>query len=444
MRTKSMTVRDGELWVGEYRVSDLAKAYQTPLYVYDEVGILDKINTYENFFKSDKFNCEVIYASKAFIAPYLCKLLDRHGFGIDAVSAGDMYLINKSNFPMNRVVLHGNNKSEEELTMAIDMGVEYIVVDSYTELVKLERIANLRNKPINTLIRINPGIHADTHAYIETSLLSSKFGESIHDEEILNKMVAIYKSSQVLRLDGFHAHIGSQINNPKSFVAETKTMMNFIRRFQEKYQITINTLDLGGGFGIKYRDEDLEINLEHILKEIIKYAEIGIQKNNLSINKLMIEPGRSLIGDSGFTLYHCGGLKTSFGGKKYLFIDGGMADNIRPALYQAKYTVEVANRIKPVIEEDDEEEYNLLNFYDVVGKCCETGDIVAENVNLGEVHKNDTIIVYSTGAYCYSMSMNYNGLVRGAVIFVNGKEIREVIKRQSYEDLVSTCNFKEE
>ena len=440
MKTKSMQVINGELYMGDFKLSDLAKQYKTPLYVYDEEGILDKIETFKKHFVSEQFECEIIYASKAFIAPYLCKILETHHFGIDAVSAGDMYLIKKSGFPMNRVVLHGNNKSDEELELGIDLGLEYIIVDSYSELVKLERIASQKQKRVNTLFRINPGIHAHTHAYIETSLLSSKFGESIHDEEIINRIISIYKNSEFLHLDGFHAHIGSQINNPKSFVAEAKTMMNFIRRFQERSQIVINTLNLGGGFGIKYTDDDLEINLEWILKEIIKTVEHGILKNGLSIKKLMIEPGRSIVGDSGITLYTCGGMKTSFGGKRYLCIDGGMADNIRPALYQAKYTVGVADRTTH-IDEDDYDYTLKYEFFDVVGKCCETGDIVAENVNLGEVHKNDTIVVYATGAYCYSMSMNYNSLLRGGVIFVKKDKVKVAIKRQTYEDLVHTCNF---
>lgn len=438
-----MSVKGETLYVGSKSLVDLANTYSTPLYVYDEVGLEDKIRIFKDNFKSTKFKCEIIYASKAFIAPYLCKMLYKAGFGIDAVSSGDMYLIDKSGFPMNRVILHGNNKSIEELNSGIDYGLEYIVVDSYTELVKLERIANEKKKTVNTLFRINPGIHADTHAYIETSLLSSKFGESIHDEEILSKIMNIYRESKYLILDGFHSHIGSQINNPRSFVAEVKTMLNFIKRFENKYNHPIHTLDLGGGFGIKYLEEDKEINLELILKEIVRATEEGILKNKLSIKKLMIEPGRAIVGDSGFTLYKCGGLKSTFGGKKYLFIDGGMSDNIRPALYQAKYTVEVANRIKPPLTEDEEYEH-LLSVYDVVGKCCESGDIIAQNVNISEVKKDDTLIVYSTGAYTYSMSMNYNGLTRGAVIFVKNDKVTEVIKKESLADLVKTYNFEVE
>lgn len=436
-----MKVIGENLYIGEYSLAELANKYQTPLYVYDEVGILNKINTFKKNFQSNKLTCEIVYASKAFIAPYLCKILKEEDFGIDAVSSGDLYLIEKSGFPMNKVILHGNNKSLDELNLGIDLGLEYIIVDSYTELIKLEALAKEKQKLVRTLFRLNPGIHADTHAYIETSLLSSKFGESIHDEEMLSKIMGVYNNSKNLILEGFHSHIGSQINNPRSFVAEVKTMLNFIKRFESRYNYKIETLNLGGGFGIKYLEDDKEINLELILKEIIKATEEGIQKNSLNIKKLMIEPGRSIVGDSGFTLYKCGGLKTTFGGKKYLFIDGGMSDNIRPALYQAKYTVEVANRIKPPLTEDEEYD-NLLNCYDVVGKCCESGDIIALNVNINEVKKDDTIVVYSTGAYTYSMSMNYNGLTRGAVIFVNNYKITEVIRKETHADLVKTYNFE--
>ncbi len=436
-----MYVKDGNLYLGNYSLEDLRKMYQSPLYVYDEAGIENKIKIFKDNFKSDKFECEIVYASKAFIAPYLCNILNREGLSIDAVSKGDLYLINKSKFPMNKVILHGNNKSTEELNMGIDLGVEYIIVDNYRELQRLEKIVEERKTHVNTLFRINPGIQAETHEYIGTGTMSSKFGESIHDEEILGKIMKVYNRCEYLNLEGFHSHIGSQINNPVSFVAATKTMLNFIRRFEARHNHRVETLDLGGGFGIKYLDQDIEIDLVKILSAIVSTVEEEIAKRDLSIKKLMIEPGRSIVGDSGFTLYEVGGLKTTFAGKKYIFIDGGMADNIRPALYGAKYTVEVANKIKDNLD-DDEKYENLLNFYDVVGKCCESGDIISLDTWVPEVKVGDTIIVYATGAYTYSMSMNYNGLTRGAVIFVKGDKITEVIKKESLEDLVKTCNFE--
>jgi len=425
---------NGELYVGERKLSELAKTFQTPLYVYDEAGILDKIRIFETFFQSRKFACKVIYASKAFLAPRLCHILNDHHFGIDAVSAGDLHLIQKSGFDPHRIVLHGNNKSDEELELGISLGVEYIVVDNYPELLKLKQLSEIKKTVVHTLFRVNPGISAHTHAYIETALLSSKFGESIYDEAMIAKIARTYSDSPYLVLDGFHAHIGSQINNPNSFVKEAKTMMAFIQKYQDAHQANIRVLNLGGGFGIKYLDEDQEINLEIMLGKIVKTIESQSKKYAIKLDKLLIEPGRSLVGDSGFTLYRCGGTKQTMGGKNYLFIDGGMADNIRPALYQAKYTVEIANRANLPIGQDSK-------IYDVVGKCCESGDIIAKDIPIPEAQDGDTVVVYSTGAYCYSMSMNYNGLVRGAVIFVSGKEALTAIDRESYDHLIETCHF---
>lgn len=437
MRTKSMNVKINEktnkkeLYMGKYLLSDLAKVYQTPLYVFDEPGVRSKLDTFKKYFVSNKFDCEVVFASKAFIAPYLVKMLSEYNFSIDAVSLGDMYLIEKSGFNMNKVVLHGNNKSYLELQKAINANVEYIIVDNLTELTTLNNIANERQVKVKTLFRINPGIEAHTHAYIETSLLSSKFGESIYDEEVLNKIMDVYKTSKYLVLEGFHSHIGSQINNPDSFVAEVKTMCNFIKRMENKYNVKFSTLDLGGGFGIKYLDSDTEINLPDMLTKIVNSTEAILGDH---IKKLMIEPGRSIVGDECVTLYTCGGVKTTYGGKKYAFIDGGMTDNIRPALYQAKYTVDVCENVETTDE---------LVKLDLAGKCCESGDFIAQDILIPLPKKGDTIVTYSTGAYCYSMSMNYNGLGRGAVIFV-GDEVNVAIRKESFEEQFSTCVFRKE
>ncbi|HKM30343.1 MAG TPA: diaminopimelate decarboxylase, partial [Bacilli bacterium] len=433
MKTKSMHVKDNVLYMGEKNLVELAREYGTPLYVYDEIGINDKIEKFKNNFRSDKFECEIVYASKAFVAPYLCKILAKNGFSIDSVSEGDLYLIKKSGFPMNKVIAHGNNKLTNELTMALDYGIEYLVVDNSTELLKLEYLASRKQKKLKTLVRINPGISAHTHAYIETSQLSSKFGESIYATDILEQMVEVYRNSKYLSLEGFHVHIGSQINNPDSFLLAVKTMCQFMRDFSLKTGLKFRTLDIGGGFAIKYLDDDVEIDLPKTLQAIVKAVEDENEKSPVKIEKLMIEPGRSLVGDSGVTLYTCGSKKTTFSGKKYIFIDGGMADNIRPALYQAKYAVDIVSRMVSPTKEK----------YDVVGKCCESGDIIATDTMVGEVNKGDVMVVYSTGAYCYSMSMNYNSLMRGAVVFVNGDKVTTAIRRQSFEHMFETCVYEE-
>ena len=433
MKTKNMHIIDNKLYIGKFALEDLAKKYSTPLYVYDEAGIRNKMSIFKENFKSDKFNTEIVYATKAFLAPKLVHILAEYGYFADGVSLGDIYLLEKSGFDLKKLVLHGNNKSDEELRVAVSKKAGFIVVDNLGELKRLESIANQLKEEVKTLIRINPGIEAHTHAYIETSLLDSKFGESIYDLNVLGKMFEIYKESKYLKLDGFHAHIGSQIVTSDSFVQLARKMSSFYKDVQEKYNFQLGVLNLGGGFGIKYLDEDAEINLQVVLKEIIKTVEEEFEICNNKIKTLMIEPGRSIVGDNGVTLYKVDGVKKTYAGVEYAFVDGGMADNIRPALYDALYTVDVANRVN-----------GKKKKISIVGKCCESGDIIRKNIMMSEVKQNDILCVYSTGAYCYSMSMNYNGLLKGAVIFVNDENVQTVIKRESLEDLVSTCVFEEE
>ena len=433
MKTKNMHIIDNKLYIGKFALEDLAEKYSTPLYVYDEEGIKNKMRIFKENFVSDHFNTEIIYATKAFLAPKLVRILTEYGYYADGVSLGDMYLLEKSGYDLGKLVLHGNNKSDEELKEAVSKNVGFIVVDNLCELQRLEEISKGLNKEVNTLVRINPGIEAHTHAYIETSLLDSKFGESIYDVAILESIFRVFKNSSNLKLKGFHAHIGSQIVTSDSFVQLAKKMSSFYKEVQEKYNFELGVLNLGGGFGIKYLDDDTEIDLPNVLKEIIKTVEEEFKMCSNKIKTLMIEPGRSIVGDSGVTLYKVDCIKKTYAGVEYAFVDGGMADNIRPALYGALYTVDVANRV----------EGNKKKI-SIVGKCCESGDIIRKNIEMSEVKVNDILCVYSTGAYCYSMSMNYNGLLKGAVVFVNDEKVEVVIKKQSLENLVSTCVFEEE
>lgn len=434
MKTKNMHIIDNKLYIGKFSLEELANEYSTPLYVYDEVGIRDKMNTFKENFKSNRFDCKVVYATKAFLAPRLVRMLMEYDFYADGVSLGDMYLLEKSGFDLKALILHGNNKSDEELITAVNKNVGVIVVDNLGELKRLESIASSLKKEVSTLVRINPGIEAHTHAYIETSLLDSKFGESIYDLAILEKIFNIYKKSKYLKLNGFHAHIGSQIVDGNSFKQLAKKMCSFYKEVQDKYGFELGLLNLGGGFGIKYLDKDTEIDLQVVLKEIIKVVEDEFEMCNNKIKTLMIEPGRSIVGDSGVTLYKVGDTKKTYAGVEYAFVDGGLADNIRPALYDALYSVDVVNRM----QSENKKKISI------VGKCCESGDIIRKNIEMSEVKPQDIVCVYSTGAYCYSMSMNYNGLVKPAVIFVNNEKVHTVIKRQSLENLISTCVFEEE
>lgn len=431
MRTYSMKEINNELYMGKYKLSELAEKYKTPLFVYDEIGINKKIDVFKKSFVSDAFKTTIVYASKAFLAPYLCKILDDKGLSIDAVSIGDLLLLKKANFPMDKVIFHGNNKSIEELNLCLDLKVKYIVIDSLRELKRLDKLTQEKKVICNTLFRVNPGIEAHTHEFIQTSLLDSKFGESINDRDIFFKIVDVYKQSPYLFLKGFHAHIGSQINVSSSFEKEVEVLLDFMEMFEKDNEYNVSVLDIGGGFGIKYLDTDTSLDLKETLKNIVKIVENKMETRGLFIDELLIEPGRSVVGDSGITLYTCGGSKKTFSKKNLCIVDGGMADNIRPALYRANYTVDVANRVSN----------GEQCVYDVVGKYCESGDIIARNIILGKVKDNDIIVTYATGAYSYSMSSNYNGSFRPAVIFVNDEKIQVAIRRETFADFSKTYNF---
>ena len=411
MKTKGMSIINNELYIGAYKASHLANQFKTPLYVYDEENIRYKLDLFKNYFTSKKYQCLTVYASKAFLCPYMMDLINEYGFGIDSVSEGDLYTIN---------------------SYAIKNSVGYIVVDNLFEVDKLITLSEKYQKNLSLLLRVNPGISAHTHEYIQTSLLSSKFGESIYDIETIDKIISKCNNSKYLKLLGFHSHIGSNINNPKYFSKATLTMLQFINETSKRNNTQFSILNLGGGFGIKYLDSDKEIDIPKMLQAIVKTIDKFIKENDFGLTQVMIEPGRSIVGDSGSTLYTVGGLKDTYGKKKYVFVDGGMTDNIRPALYQAKYSVDNCCNM----EDENKEKV------DVVGPCCESGDIIVSDYLLGKTLADDTLITYCTGAYGYSMSSNYNNRIKGAVIFVNKDQINVGVKREEYSDLLRNFPVK--
>ena len=418
MLPKGISKINNELYVGSYSFKELQMNYGTPLYIYDKQELMYNIDTFNKYFKGTNFKSQIVYASKAFLVPKMCKIIDELDWMIDAVSLGDLYLI-KESIPLSRAVFHGNNKSIEELTYAINNNVGIIVVDNYQELLLIEKLNKEFNKEIKTMFRINPGIEAHTHTYIQTSLLSSKFGESIYDEEILDKIMDFYLKHPLIKLLGFHSHIGSQITEVDAFIKNAEVMIELSKKLESKYNYPITDVNLGGGFGIKYTDE--VVSLSDMLEKLAnRIDELVI---NTSIKKVYIEPGRSIVGRSGMTLYTGSMIKNTYGGKKYLFVDGGMTDNIRPALYQAKYEV-----INPVRLNGESIKV------DVVGKCCESGDIVSKDT-LISFEAGDPILVLSTGAYGYSMSSNYNSALKPRVLLID-QDIEEISKKESLEDLM--------
>lgn len=426
MKTQGMSIKNNELYIGNFKVTDLAKQFKTPLYIYDEENIKYKLDIFKNDFTSKKYDTMVVYASKAFLCPHIANLINNYDMGIDSVSEGDLYQLDHMRFPFSKIVLHGNNKTISEIEFAIKNNIGYLVIDHLEELNTIIEVCEKLNKDVNLLLRVNPGISAHTHEYIQTSLLSSKFGESIFDQKRIDEIIKICKNNKHLNFLGFHSHIGSSIQNPKYFKKATETMLEFTYETSIRNNTKFEVLNLGGGFGIKYLENDKEFNIEKMLKTIITTIDKYIIAKDFGLKKVMIEPGRSIVGDSGSTIYTVGDVKKTYGGKKYVFVDGGMTDNIRPALYQAKYTCDICNNMESTEKE----------IVDVVGPCCESGDIVVTDYEMTKAKKGDYLITYCTGAYGYSMSSNYNGSVRGAVIFVNKDKITLGIRREEYTDLM--------
>lgn len=422
MRPLGFKVINNEAYLNNHKLSDIAKEYKTPLYVMDDVHLRRTLNDFKNYFKGSTFNPYVVYASKAFMTPYICNLMTEYNNYMDSVSIGDLYVAQYSGFNMEHIVFHGNNKSIEELEYAIKENVGIIVVDNYHELCMLDTLLK-NNKKQNILIRVNPGIDAHTHKYIQTAKLSSKFGESIYDAEIIDKLITKIKTSENLNLLGFHAHIGSQIHESEAFITEIDKMVAFQLDICSRYNIQLPTLNLGGGFGIKYEKDEKNLSIKDMMITISNHLD-EVLKNQKIIKNIMIEPGRSIVGPAGITLYTCSQIKKTYGGKNYLFIDGGMTDNIRPALYDATYECDIVNKM-----EDNKE-----ILVDVVGKCCESGDIIRQNVLVPQIEKDDILVVYATGAYNHSMSSNYNNHLKPAVVSV-GETVKLVSRRESLDDL---------
>ena len=420
-----MTVENGELNISGVGVSELKAQYGTPLYVYDENMLVNQCRTFINNFKSSKFNTEVLYASKAFSCLEVLRIASREGLGVDVVSLGEIHTAYKAGYNMKKAYFHGNNKTREELKYALEVGVGTIVIDNDYEYEMINEIVRESGNTVDVLLRINTGIDAHTHEYIKTAKDDSKFGYSVYDETIYDLIADINNQSN-LNFVGFHSHIGSQIFEKTSFFEAVKVVMEFTKKVQERLGLTISVLNLGGGFGVYYTEEDRPFELAEFLREYIEVVERESDNFGLDLTKVVIEPGRSLTCNAGSTLYSVGGVKKTFAGREYVFVDGGMADNPRYALYKAKYEAMLANKMN---EEAD-------TTYTVAGKCCESGDMLVMDVKLPKAEQGNLLLVSSTGAYNYSMSSNYNRLPKLPVVFVKDGTSRLVVKGETLEDLI--------
>lgn len=416
---------NGVLTIGGVRADELVEKFGTPLYVLDEQTIR---NNCRNFKKSIDENFEkglVLYASKALNCLEMCRIVNQEGLGIDCVSAGEIYTALKSGFPAEKIYFHGNNKTTDELIYAIENNVGVIIVDNNFELDEINNLARDYNKKIDVMLRIKPGIDAHTHEFVRTGQIDSKFGFALENGEAFNAIKSL-KEKSGLNLVGLHCHIGSQIFDDKPFVEAARVMLGFYKKLKEELGITLEQLNLGGGFAIKYLDTDDHFAYNEYMKEVSEIINSYCKENSLEVPMLLIEPGRSIVGAAGITLYKCGSVKEIKYIRNYVSVDGGMGDNPRYALYESDYQVLVANKL------DEKSDYKAT----IAGKCCESGDLIQENVVIPKPEKGDIIAVLSTGAYNYSMASNYNRIPRPAMVMISNKQPRVIIKRETFEDII--------
>ena len=413
---------NGNIEIGGCDLVELANTYGTPLYVYDEETIRSITKSYKDAFKEYP-KMKMMFASKAFMTKAICKIMAQEGFGLDLCSGGEIYTAHSSGFDMSKTLFNGNNKSYDDLVLALDCGVGTISVDNFFELALLNDIAKSKEKNVRILLRITPGIECHTHEYIQTGHLDSKFGFDL--SQLDDAITLINDEYKNLDLIGLHAHIGSQIFEKKVYFDEVEVVFKEIKRIKDKYNIILKEVNLGGGLGIKYTEDDEPISVYDIAETIIESIKIHSKKYEIDEPTVFIEPGRSIVGTAGVTIYTAGSSKQVPNGRRYQAVDGGMSDNARPSLYQAVYTVDVAN--KP-----DEEEKETVT---IAGKHCESGDILAKDITLPIIEEGDVICFYNTGAYGYSMSSNYNRVLKPAAVLVNNGKSDIIINRQTYEQL---------
>ncbi len=419
-------IKGNDLYIDGTKASDIAKEYGTPLFVLSETYIRKKCMEMKKDFLDVYPKGRAAYAGKAFLTKAICKIIEDEGFSLDVVSGGELYTAIAAEFPAERIEFNGNNKSLEEIEMAISYGVGRIIIDGNEEVALLEEECKKQGKKVNCIIRISPEIKVDTHDYISTGKKDSKFGVPLQ-EGGLDKVIADAMASPYINLMGFHFHVGSQLHTNNSHIKATKVLLSIIEKAKDDFGLITEEINIGGGFGINYTDEDDEKEYKYFFEPVIKEITNAFKKMNMELPAIVTEPGRSLVGNAGMTLYTVGSMKEIEGVRTYVSIDGGMTDNIRPALYQSEYQAILVNRC-------DEK---TVGKYTVCGKCCESGDIILKDIELPLPKRGDVLGVFSTGAYCYTMSSNYNKLPIPAVVMTNDNGHKLIVRRQTNEDLIS-------
>ncbi|EIB4841785.1 diaminopimelate decarboxylase [Staphylococcus pseudintermedius] len=410
--------QNGELTLGGTSLKTLAQSFGTPTIVYDEAQIRQQMRRYHSAFQQNDIGYVLSYASKAFTCLQMVKLAAEEDFELDVVSEGELYTALEAGFDPQRIHFHGNNKTKNEIRYALESGIGYFVVDALDEIDLIEQYAT---KPVDVLLRVNPGVEAHTHEFIQTGQEKSKFGLSLKHGLALEAVEKIRNTNNIV-LKGIHFHIGSQIEETTGMIETAKMVLNWL----DEHAITIDLLNLGGGFSAQYVEGDQSFDIEAGITEIVQAIKAECQQLKYPIPTLSIEPGRSIVAEAGVTLYEVGTIKDIPGVNKYVSIDGGMSDHIRTALYDAKYQALLINRN----ETPDE-------TVTIAGKLCESGDIIIHEAKLpSSVKRGDYLAILATGAYHYSMASNYNQMQKPSVFFVKDGKAREVVKRQSLRQLI--------
>ena len=418
-------IKNNILYFDGCNTLELAGKYGTPLYVMSETAIIDKCREIQTSFLQKYKNTRAAYAAKAFLTLSMCEIIEREGLCIDVVSGGELYTAIKANFPPEKIEFNGNNKTIDEIILAVDYNIGRIIVDGLDELSLIESVCKEKGKKMNVLYRITPGVKSDSHDYIVTGKKDSKFGIPLDDEIIFPAVEQAVKSEYV-KFMGFHYHVGSQLHDNASHLKALETSLKLIKDTKDKYGYVTPEINIGGGFGIKYTDADNKKPYSYFLDPMMERIEKFSKDLNIERPEVVIEPGRSIVGEAGITLYTVGTIKNIPGIRKYVSVDGGMTDNIRPALYQAKYEGVAANKA-------DEPKTDTVT---ICGKCCESGDVLIRDAEVAPLKRGDIFAIFSTGAYGYTMASNYNKNPFPATVLVKDGESRIIVKRQSYDDLI--------
>lgn len=415
----------GHLEIGGCDVADLAQQFGTPLYIVDEDLVRQRAREYVEAFKASGLNFQVAYASKAFSVMAMCAIAEQEGLSLDVVSDGELHTALQAGFPVQRIHFHGNNKTPDEINMALDANIGCFVVDNFDELALLNALAGDKGKKVNILLRITPGVEAHTHDYISTGQQDSKFGFDLGNGAA---KTAIGQALELSNLEvlGVHSHIGSQIFEVEGFRMAVDKVADFAISIREEYGLTFQVINLGGGFGIRYVEGDTPLPLGDYVAAITGAIKDKFSQTDFPFPEIWVEPGRSMVGDAGTTLYTVGTSKDIPGVRKYIAVDGGMTDNPRPALYQSRYEAVLANRANDPASET----------VSVAGKCCESGDMLIWDLELPKAESGDLLAVFCTGAYNYAMASNYNRIRRPAVVFAKDGQADLVVKRESLRDIV--------